>query len=173
MQAYEIFAGPSWIESERFEIDGRFEGDDVPSRMVPMLRQVLLDRFKLKFHREMRQVPIYALKAARGGAKLKAAPAVKDATAPAVKMRPAPGRLIAENQTMSGLSDFLTRSLGRRVLNQTALPGVYDFVLQWTPDEYQKPPLRPDAPPADPNGPSIFTAPVSYTHLTLPTIYSV
>ena len=38
-------------------------------------------------------------------------------------------------------------------------PGNYDVTLSWTPDQMpQRPPGAPEPPPADPNGPSIFTA---------------
>src|SRR5262245_22713363 len=61
LQEFEIMGGPSWIQSDRFEIEGKFDGDDRPARMIPMLREVLADRFKLKFHRETRELPIYEL----------------------------------------------------------------------------------------------------------------
>jgi uncharacterized protein (TIGR03435 family) len=51
--------------------------------------------------------------------------------------------------------------LDRPVVNQTGIPGRYDFVLRWTPDEFQFASLgaRPPAPTGDPNAPpDIFTA---------------
>jgi uncharacterized protein (TIGR03435 family) len=155
---YEIVGGPGWTESDTFQIEARFEGDDVPARMVPMLRQVLADRFQLRVHREMRQMAVFALKVSKGGPKLKPSPPANDPASAEPRMRIFPGRLIASKQTTSSFAGFLTRSLGRRVLDQTMLTGTYDFTLQWTPDELQRAPLRPDGPAPDPNGPSIFTA---------------
>jgi uncharacterized protein (TIGR03435 family) len=61
----------------------------------------------------------------------------------------------------------LSQQLGRTVLDQTGLKGIYDLTLKWTPDQStaamnQSPPgagPAPDnAPPPDTSGPSIFTA---------------
>lgn len=156
LQAFEITGGPSWIESDRFEIEGKFDGEDTPTRMIPMLRGVLADRFKLKFHRESRQLPVYELVVAKSGPKLQAPGPKTMGREP--KFAPSAGRLVASNQTMPALATVLTRTLSRRVLDKTGLKDHYDFVLQWTPDENQTPPLRPSATATDPNGPSIFTA---------------
>ena len=156
LQAFEIVGGPSWTESDRFEIEGKFDGEDSPTRMIPMLREVLADRFKLKFHRETRQLPVYELVVAKSGAKLQA-PGLKT-MGREPRFAPSAGRLVASNQTMPALATALTRTLRRRVLDKTSLKDHYDFVLQWTPDDNQTPPLRPSATASDPNGPSIFTA---------------
>ena len=156
LQEFEIMDGPSWIQSDRFEIEGKFDGDDTPTRMIPMLREVLADQFKLKFHRETRQLPVYELIVAKNGTKLRdAGPETKDKEP---RFGPSAGRLVASNQTIPALATVLTRALRRRVLDRTGLKGHYDFVLQWTPDENQTPPLRPSSTPPDPNGPTIFTA---------------
>jgi uncharacterized protein (TIGR03435 family) len=64
-------AGPGWIRSERFTIEATTdEGTPVPVMRGPMLQAVLEDRFKLRVHRETREVPIYELVVAKGGAKL-------------------------------------------------------------------------------------------------------
>src|SRR6185436_13583434 len=39
--------------------------------MGPMLRALLEERFKLKTHRELEQVPMYAMTVAKGGLKIK------------------------------------------------------------------------------------------------------
>jgi bla regulator protein blaR1 len=156
LQAFEIVGGPIWSESDRFEIEGKFEGEDTPTRMIPMLRAVLVDRFKLKFHRETRQLPIYQLRIAKNGPKLRETDAANKGKEP--RFRPSAGRLAATNQTVPALATILTRTLRRRVLDRTGLKGHYDFVLQWTPDENETPPLRPGTTASDPNGPSIFTA---------------
>jgi uncharacterized protein (TIGR03435 family) len=156
VQEFEIMDGPSWIQSDRFEIEGKFEGEDTPARMTAMLRDVLADRFKLKFHRETKQLPVYELIVGKNGPKLSdAGPATKGKEP---RFAPAAGRLVGSNQTMPALAGVLTRGLRRRVLDRTGLKGHYDFVLQWTPDENQTPPIRPSPTPPDPNGPSIFTA---------------
>lgn len=68
---------------------------------------------------------------------------------------------------MKFLTQILGQNVGRPVVDQTGLTGKYDFKLEWTPDPNQPggfggPGPGPDGafrpPPADPNGPSIFTA---------------
>ena len=60
--------------------------------------------------------------------------------------------------TVNALANQLGRlaAIGRPVVNQTGLTGLFDYDLVWTPDR------APQAPPSgvviDPNGPSIFTA---------------
>jgi uncharacterized protein (TIGR03435 family) len=63
--------GPSWIHSDRFEIQGEAEGAPSPAMMRgPMLQALLEDRFRLKIHAETRDVPVYELTIARSGLKL-------------------------------------------------------------------------------------------------------
>ena len=63
--------GPAWIDSDRYQI-GAKAGDAVSKEMIngPMLRALFEERFRLKFHRETREVPIYSLTVAKSGLKL-------------------------------------------------------------------------------------------------------
>lgn len=72
VKPYQV-SGPDWMQMERFDIvaklpDGASQ-DDVPA----MLQALLVDRFKLTFHKENREHPVYALEVAKGGPKLKEA----------------------------------------------------------------------------------------------------
>jgi uncharacterized protein (TIGR03435 family) len=62
---------PEWIRSEKFTIEAT-TGDAIPLSVMqgPMLQAVLEDRFKVKTHRETRDVPVYELVIAKGGSKL-------------------------------------------------------------------------------------------------------
>jgi uncharacterized protein (TIGR03435 family) len=67
-----IEGAPAWINSERYSIEAKAEG--TASRIMmqgPMLQALLEDRFKLKIHRETREVPVYALTVAKGGPKIR------------------------------------------------------------------------------------------------------
>lgn len=63
--------GPARIDSDRYQIIAK-AGDAVSKEMMnrPMLRALLEARFRLKFHRETREVPIYSLTVAKSGLKL-------------------------------------------------------------------------------------------------------
>jgi uncharacterized protein (TIGR03435 family) len=119
-----------------------------------MLRTALEDRFKLLFHRETKQVPVYKLMIAKNGPRLKSS----DRDTPP-SMRGGGGELVARHATIANLVSQLKRSLGQHVIDETGLSGVYDFTLVFAPDENQQPvPGLPRVAPVDPNGPSLFTA---------------
>ncbi len=67
----QIKGSAGWIASERFTIDAKADGPAIVEMMRgPMMRPVLADRFKLKFHWETRDTPVYELIVAKGGPKL-------------------------------------------------------------------------------------------------------
>jgi bla regulator protein BlaR1 len=151
---FQLTGGPGWIGSETYDIEAKSDiktGD----REFPVMTQTLLaDRFQLKFHRETRELPVYSLVLAKNGPKLAPAPEAEDKSTRGNGR----GELTIKNGKVANLASALSNILGRTVVDNTGLTGSYDLTLKWTPDEYQPPPLRPNLPPADPNGPSIFTA---------------
>lgn len=66
-----IEGGAAWLRSETFQIDAETE-DNVTQTMMrgPMLQLILEDRFKVKVHRETREVPVYELSVAKGGLRI-------------------------------------------------------------------------------------------------------
>jgi uncharacterized protein (TIGR03435 family) len=52
---------PAWVMTDRFDIQGRADGNPDKDRMRLMMRSLLADRFKLAIHYETRQVPVFAL----------------------------------------------------------------------------------------------------------------
>jgi len=76
LQGYQLVGGPSWLPNDRFDIVAKMDGDPPPVRpgtgpdqTMLALRTLLADRFKLKVHRETREMDIYALTMARPGGK--------------------------------------------------------------------------------------------------------
>jgi uncharacterized protein (TIGR03435 family) len=63
----QLVGGPSWITTDRFEINATFEGptaiapNSPPVRLLAMERAMLADRFKLRVHQETRQLPVFDL----------------------------------------------------------------------------------------------------------------
>jgi len=194
LQEQQLVGAPPWISSERFDIVAKAEGDlgppvsrDTPSTLQLMIRALLEDRFKLKVHREPREVPIYALVLARPDGKLGSGLAVStvDCEALAAARRNAPpaevpkpgerpqcgarvgfGELTTGGQPMLELVSLLSATVGRSVVDRTGLTGRYDITLRWTPDRVLQraagtapsEPIRVNGVEIDPNGPSIFTA---------------
>jgi uncharacterized protein (TIGR03435 family) len=176
-----ISGGPGWLESAGYDFDAKVAGPDVdalkkltPEQRRSMLQPALADRFKLKVHTEIKQLPVYEIVLAKGGSKLKEATA-GDTYANGIKgpdgvgrggmMRFGPGQLTAQAVPMTSLTNMLSQQLHRTVLDKTGLTGKYDLELNWTPDQGADPmfkgpegsPQRGDAAP-DSSGPSIFTA---------------
>jgi uncharacterized protein (TIGR03435 family) len=164
-----ISGGPSWIESDHYDILALTPGDARPTHdlQMAMLRSLLADRFKLTFHREPREFSIYELELAKGGPKSASggAPGLKQSAAPASDpaalistVYPDRIHLPARNATMGDFVSLLQRALlDRPVVDKTGLTGRYDFDLEWAPDETQ---FGGDVPvaPADAQSPPFFTA---------------
>jgi uncharacterized protein (TIGR03435 family) len=61
----EAQGGPSWLDSDVYEIVARTEGNPSVFQMAgPMLQALLEERFRLKVHRDQKEVPVYFLKLA-------------------------------------------------------------------------------------------------------------
>jgi uncharacterized protein (TIGR03435 family) len=148
--------GPEWIHSERYMIVAKAAGAVPQDKILLMLQTLLADRFRLAFHREAKEMPIYALVVSKGGPKLKEA---KDEGATQIGGNG--DEIVFERASMQSLVGTLGRSLDRPVIDATGLKGLYNFRLAWTDDN------RPNrnAPAAGASGasdpgdaPSIFTA---------------
>jgi uncharacterized protein (TIGR03435 family) len=175
-----IEGGPAWIHSERYSINAKSESKATPEMMQgPVLQALLEDRFKLKIHRETREIPVYVLAVAKGGLKLQqfkegsctSRPPI-DLTKPPAPPPPLPsgGKYCANVGTLKGpnmvvnvdgatLDDFakiFLRSVGRPVISKTAITGKFNFHLEYAPDEALRRLLPNDL--GEPTAPSIFTA---------------
>jgi bla regulator protein blaR1 len=171
-----IQGGPSWIHSQLYDISAKAEGTPSPETMQgPMLQALLEDRFKLKIHRETREVPVYALTTAKGGAKLKRFEEGSCTAMPLAYPLPAlpPGQRFckvrvalinptvdAEGSTLTEFSKLLELVFDRPVIDTTGITGRFDIHLEFARDE-NTPGLRPGGDVAgvpEPNaGQSIFT----------------
>jgi uncharacterized protein (TIGR03435 family) len=124
------------------------------AQMLAMLRTLLTERFKLKVHRERKQMLGLALPVSPNGSKLKEASGdgpPSFAAAPVVKGQRVP---------VATIVNFLAERLGRAVVDKTGLTGRYDFSLAWTPDPTELGPNgAPITTPAlDQSGASLTTA---------------
>lgn len=172
-----IVGGPPWIDSERFDIEARAEGNPPRDSILLMARRLLADRFSLKVHVEPRQVDVYALVRARRDGRLgpglreavpcEASDGTHGAFAPSVPKtgeRPPCGfRFVAENglrrlsaagAPLSSLIPQIQMMVDRTVVDRTGITGTFaiefevaDTRLSAAPDAF-----------ATGVGPSIFTA---------------
>jgi uncharacterized protein (TIGR03435 family) len=117
----------------------------------------------LKFHHDKKELAVYVISVAGGGPKM--AKSTSDPNAPPAFFFTALGNLTVRNQTMGEFATWMQSGvMDKPVVDQTELPGKYDFQLKWTPDETQFAQFRGTGavvppPPDDPNAPpSLYTA---------------
>lgn len=133
----QIVDGPAWL-SERYDVNGVPDVEGQPSMMQyqGMLRKLLEERFGLKVRREQRELPIYAITVAKGGAKIAKTTlgpdALPDQTGNSNGREP---YMKFTNNTMDEFALGMQYFLPRPVVNQTGLAGRYDFTLKWSTEE--------------------------------------
>lgn len=146
IQGYQLQA-PDWVGSEAFDIQAKpaaaVHNDD---QFRQMLQALLADRFKLTVHGESKIMPAYELVAANNGVRMRQAPNDGDS-----HTNSNGGHMTAEHVSMGKLAQRLSRIVGRPVIDETHLTGVYDFTLEWTP-------WTGDPQAGDDSGPSLFSA---------------
>jgi uncharacterized protein (TIGR03435 family) len=59
--APQVFGGPDWVRSDRFDIVAKMPADAKPDQMARMVRTLLEDRFKLRLRNEKREMAIFEL----------------------------------------------------------------------------------------------------------------
>jgi uncharacterized protein (TIGR03435 family) len=155
----EVRGGPSWIASDRFDVNARAVGSPTPLQIMRMLRPMLADRFELVVHIEAPVVDAFALMLDRSDRRLGERLSQSDATCaedarsafPALGPQPQCGDfrmgaavLSARAITMATLAGILSGNAGRPIVDRTGLGDQrFDVVLEWS---------------NDPAGVSVFTA---------------
>jgi uncharacterized protein (TIGR03435 family) len=151
----QVSGWPEWAQNERFDVEAKSDHPVGRQETNAMLQTLLEERFHLVLRRETREQPIYALVADKGSSRLKAH-AAATTSGETLPIRPGDkGQVIFNGVAMDRLAWFLGIRLGRRVLDQTGLTGVYDFELDW--DGPAREERAEGGPPPEP-GPSVFAA---------------
>jgi uncharacterized protein (TIGR03435 family) len=163
---------PEWAKTVRYDLTAKVSPEDVDeyhkldkAQRRAMFQQVLVDRLHLKFHRELRERPVFDLLVAKGGPKLVQAPSdktypdgLKEKYGQSI-LRTGVGRLEAQGAPISDFAMMLSAlNVGRPVIDKTSLKGKYDFTLKWSEqDENTMTPNASSLSPSD-SGLSLFTA---------------
>lgn len=144
IQNSQIAGGPSWLDSDRYDIEARsgLPGKILPDQLRPMIESLLTDRFHLKCHWETREFPVLALTVAKGGPKLKTA-SEGEASGANTSGGAHKSQLVATGTSMALFAGYIGNRLGRIVVDKTQLSGSYDFTLIWAPDEAPESPAPP------------------------------
>jgi uncharacterized protein (TIGR03435 family) len=157
IKSYQVL-GAEWIATERFDVNAKLPEGSTVDQIPAMVQSLLSERFALKFHREPKDLPVYALVVGKPPLKLKESRIDPDASAPT------PGVNISATGSAAGvavnlgngsyytfaggkfegkkiagrvLADVLERYTDRPILDATNLKGSYDFSFAVTPEDYQ------------------------------------
>ena len=161
IHAKQITGGPAWLETEKFDLAAQPGGEGQPNdkQWKAMVQKLLADRFHLTFHRDKKELSVYAIVIGKNGPKLTKSESTS--SLPGLFFRGL-GNLPVINATMADFAGVMQGAvLDRPVVDQTGLAGRWDFTLLWTPDEFQFGGAGAKLPPPANNAaapPDLFTA---------------
>jgi uncharacterized protein (TIGR03435 family) len=185
---YQLVGGPAWADRDAFDIVARMNGNpgwSAPGSLVPDPTQVamqalLAERFKLKLHKEKRELSVLALEMvkpntpgpsllrstsdceafgeeARQGKRQPTGPPPATGHVPCSILGNS-GMIRFDGFGMAQVANMLIGQVGRMVIDRTNLPGVWQFVLTFAPEQRGAVQPGADLAPADSNAPSLVTA---------------
>jgi uncharacterized protein (TIGR03435 family) len=138
-------ATPSPKHFAYFSVDARAPGDAAPDpeALKTMLQNMLAERFHLKAHKEMRNVPVYALVVNKGVSRLKAGKGDQPCRQVSGPVNPKDRnyRIFQENCPIEMLIRMIDSD--RPVIDKTELQGLYDVSIFYTPDFRMKDQIEP------------------------------
>ena len=133
---------PESIRFQNFDISAKASVRISGDQYWQMLRSLLEDRFQLKYHRENRDAPFYALIPAKKGTLGPKLSSSADAECPVSPntsnfcgVQAGLGSMFGQRVSMARIAREFASAVGRPVANQTGLDGVFDFQLRWTPED--------------------------------------
>ena len=174
LKEYQL-SGPDWMQSTWFMVSAKIPEGTTKEQFLVMKQNLLIERFKLAFHREKKEMQSYELVVAKGGPKMKESEGPLDPDERPARMTERktdaegfpllpPGRVPMEMmvaggyatsrhvaETMEEFAVTLSYQLHKPLTDATGLKGKYDFTLHW---------IAQGAGPStgDDTGPTIFRA---------------
>ena len=157
LKNYQII-GQDWIAGDRFDISAKLPAGGTMAEVPDMIKGLLADRFKMTFHMDKKDFPVYALVVTKGGLK---APHSPDDGTPAEPQKAvnvsgeggrggvhinlgngsfftlADNKFIARKITMANLAETLARFEDKPVVDMTGAEGLYDIDLSFTEEDYR------------------------------------
>jgi uncharacterized protein (TIGR03435 family) len=123
--------GPEWLRTEKFDIAAKFpealpqDREKYTAALNAMMKQMLIDRFKLAVHMEQKTFAVYGLVVAKNGIRFKEVPdegshSNSDDT-----------HYEGTGVSMARFAEFLSNEVDRPVLDMTGLKGAYQLKLDW------------------------------------------
>jgi uncharacterized protein (TIGR03435 family) len=129
----QIVGGPAWFDSETFDVEARADHAYSIDDLHTMFKNLLVERFGLKFHIENKEGPVYWLTVDKAGVKMKRDSDEADLKIPITPM--GDGSFVGVKVPIPYLCFFLGMQGNdpRPVIDKTGLTGVYDFTLTFLP----------------------------------------
>ncbi len=136
----QISGGPSWMTTDRFDIEAKAARPRTSDELHVMLQHLLEERFHLALRREERNEPVWALVLDKSGSRMPVHDPA-DLDHPPMGLQAVRGTdgsvcgsLAGRNVTTEYLAFTLSRWTDRAVIDRTGLPARYDVKLQFLPD---------------------------------------
>jgi uncharacterized protein (TIGR03435 family) len=133
--------GPDWLTSERYDVEAKVPDGATGEQQLIMLQNLLVERFRMKVHRETKEMPVYEMVIAKGGPKLKepgtgayALPVLRPGGPLQLGFKDGMTTIVLREQgTLEALAARLSGQAGRPIVDRTGLKGNYDFDMSWMP----------------------------------------
>ena len=164
LKDYQVL-GPDWLKTVDVDIDATMRPGATKEQVRVMFQNLLIDRFKLTFHWDTKDLPTYSIVAARNGLKMKESAEIpaSGSDAPPPRVRGSPeldtdgfpihagsqrdgtgtfmingrSQIRGQRSTIEDLANELSRTqLKVPVADETGLKAKYDFVLKFATPEW-------------------------------------
>lgn len=165
---FQIIGGPDWMNTERFDVDAKAASAQTAEQMRLMLRRLLAERFRLQSRIDKREMSVFALRTDRSDGRLgnqmkptvvdcRPIRAARDSGNPRLAIaadgppictsrlwgQPTANgvvlRLLTSGMRIPEFGSWLSRYVGRAVVDQTGLMGEFDIELSFTPETAPSP----------------------------------
>jgi len=138
-----VLGGPSWLESQRFDVTARAATATSYANAMSMLQALLADRFQLVIHKDTRPMPAYTLILGKRKLQLKepdrstwSGCRSQPFRPPALGAAMPPQPVDCHNVTMSAFAEQIRRMAGgdldKPVVDKTGVQGSWDLTVAWT-----------------------------------------
>jgi bla regulator protein blaR1 len=155
IEDYQLSGGPGWVGTDVYTVEAKAANPEASDSQTHLMLQSLLEeRFKLKLHKETREIQTYSLVIAKDGHKLKEVESMEGqrfnmsvgpggkiiVTDSSGKPKTVYGSFSGNNRMpnltlfggIQGFANALSRILApRRVIDKTGLTGRYEISLEW------------------------------------------
>lgn len=157
----QITGGPAWLDADGYDIDAKADHSYRPADLRLMFQNLLEDRFQLKFHKEIKEGPVYVLTVDKSGSKLKVNESQANPDPTWSPLRSTKDHVMVwERVSMTYFCRWLGGALQSQtlpIIDKTGLDKNYDFNLAYLPEfppNFDKDSL----PPASRDLPSLIDA---------------